>query len=165
MVKRIIHVLILVALVLAGRWAWLEFFPSPERVIRQELYDIARLASYSSNEGPAAKLLNAGKLAGFFTPYAVIRLNVPGDVQSLTGREDIARTAFVVRQRAASMRVEIADMIVTVAPDRSSAIVNLTGRANAPGESDFFVQELRLNVIRDGRQWLISKVETVKTLR
>jgi hypothetical protein len=161
----ILPAFVLAAVLAAGFWVWHEFFPPPERVIRLRLKQAAALASYSAKEAPAAKLFNSQKLAGFFTSDVVLRLNIPGYSQMLTGRDDLAQAALLARQHFTSFSAEFSDVLVTVAPDKQSAVVNLTAKASSPGEMDFFVQELKLSLKRDGRDWLISRVETVKTLR
>ena len=56
------------------------------------------------------------------------------------------------------------DIKVTVSPDKASAEVYVTGEARVPGEKERFLQELRLRLIKVKREWLIQRVETVKTL-
>jgi hypothetical protein len=45
-----------------------------------------------------------------------------------------------------------------------SAVANLTGRGKIPGEKDFLVQELKFTLKKVESDWLISRIETVKTL-
>ncbi len=163
--KRWTLLVTLLALIAGGVWIWREFFPAPERVIRQRIKEIAGLASFSPKEAPAAKLLNSQKLAGFFTSDVVIQVNVPGYAQTITGRDDLAQVALMAREHLSSLKVEVSDIIVVVAPDKQSAMANLTGRASSPGQIDFMVQELKLSLKPHGRDWLINRVETVKTLR
>jgi len=54
---------------------------------------------------------------------------------------------------------------VAVAPDNQSAVATLTGKGRVAGESDFFVQELKFTLKRVEGEWLIYRVETVKTFR
>ena len=63
------------------------------------------------------------------------------------------------------MTIEFPDINVTVAPDKETAVVDLTAKARIPGDANFYVQEMKLVWKRVGRRdWLIERVETVKTL-
>lgn len=153
-----------VVLVLLGLWVWRTFFPDPERAVRKRLAEVAELASFGANEGAAAKLINSQKLASFFANDVVIRVTVPGYEQTFSGRDELARRAFMVRQTGA-LNVHFFDIVVTVAPDGQSAVANLTVRAKTSLDPDLIVQELKVALRKDGRDWLVTRAETVKTLR
>jgi hypothetical protein len=53
---------------------------------------------------------------------------------------------------------------VTVAPDKQSAVANLTAKGNVPGDKDLLVQEMKFKLKKVGRSWYIQRIETVKTL-
>src|ERR1043166_5490890 len=119
--------LLAVGFLALGIWAWLVIFPSPERVIRKRLTELARAATVSGNESQLAALLNSQKVAGFFTGDIEINVDVPGSSQQvLNGRDQLAQQAMVLRSAVGSMQVEFYDIIVTVAPEKSTAEANLT---------------------------------------
>ncbi len=156
---------ILTALLLAlGLWVWRVFFPNPELAVRKRLAEVAQLASFGANEGSAAKLINSQKLASFFADDVTIRVDVPGYEQTFSGRDELARRAFMARQLT-DLSVRFFDIVVTVSPDRQSAVANLTVRAKTSNDPDLIVQELKVALKKDGLDWLVSRVETVKTLR
>jgi hypothetical protein len=157
--------LILLAIVIAlGFWGWRTFFPSPEKVIRKRLGELAKAASFVANEGPLAKAWNASLLADFFTPDVQVRVEVPGSWHTITGRDDLLRAALGVRSTLPALTIEFPDIKVKVAPDRASAVVNLTAIGKVPGDRDFQLQELRMRLIKVKRVWLIHHIETVRTL-
>lgn len=158
--------LILLLVVLAvGLWLWSVFFPSPEKAIRQHLEKTARAASFQANEGPFDQLSKIGEFSQCFSPDVEVKFEVPGGgSQSLSGRDDLKRVAAGARTQGSAAQVEFLDAIVVVAPDRETATVDLTVRAGIPGDRDFFVQEMKLFLKKFGRSWLITRVETVKTL-
>jgi hypothetical protein len=83
----------------AGFWAYRVLFPSPEKVIRKQLLELARSASYDSNESALARLANGQKVAGFFTSDAEIRFDAPGrGQQSLDGRDEILQAIMAGNQ-------------------------------------------------------------------
>ncbi len=149
-----------------GVWGWRVLFPGPEQLIRKQLTDLARTASVPSNEGALAKLSRAQRLAGFFTSNVEITVDLPGrSMQTIAGREELQQAALGARALAAGLKVAFLDVGVTVAPDRQSAVAHLTARADMPGERMPQVQELSFTFQTVEHDWLISRVETVRTLR
>jgi hypothetical protein len=157
---------IVVAGVLAALsyWAWTVFFPSPEEVIRKRLGELARTASFSPKEGLLAKAWNANALGDFFTLDVEVSLDVPGIQHTVSGRDELVQGYIGVRSRVSSLSVTFPDMKVTLEPDGNSAVVDLTAKAKASGQSELYLLELRLRMTKIKRDWLISHIETVKTL-
>jgi hypothetical protein len=157
---------VLAVLVVAGVWGWRILFPSPEQAIRKRLIEIARVASFSGNEGALTKLSKVQKLSTFCTSDVQITVEVPGrSAQSLNGREEVLQAAAGVRSVMGSLKVEFLDTTVTVQPGQPIAFAHLTLKCNVSGEPDFLVQELKLTFKKTNGDWLISRAETVKTLR
>ena len=159
-----IRVVLLAALVALGFWGWRVFFPSPEKVIRNRLGELAKAASFSSGEGLLAKAWNASVLGEFLTPDVQVTVDVPGVQHTISGRDELLQAAVGARSAVSSLTIEFPDIKVTVAPDRNSAVVNLTARGKVPGQREFYLQELRLRLTRIKRDWRIQQVETVRTL-
>jgi hypothetical protein len=165
MSKWLFRIVLALALLGAGYWAWTVFFPSPETVIRARLHELAKVASISANEAPLAQLSNAQLLTTFFTADVEITVNVPGQsMQTFQGRDQIMMAASAARSRFGALKVEFLDITIALAPDKESASVELTGKAQVPGERDFFVQELKFLLRKVDGKWLINRVETVRTL-
>jgi len=163
--KWVIRVILVAAIVGVGVWLWGVFFPSPEHVIRKRLNELTQAVSFSSNEGSLAKAMNAERLTGFFSPDVEITVDVPGhSQQTLHGRDEVLQAGMAARALAGSLNVEFLDVNVTLAPDKMSAVVNLTAKGRAGSEKDLLVQELKLMMKKVKRDWLILQVETVKTL-
>ena len=154
----------LAALTALGVGGWRVCFPSPEHAIRKRLAELTHLASFGPDEGPLAKVLNPDKLTSLFTPDVAVRLEVYGYAHSFDGRERLRETAMAARSTLTSFKLEFPDINVAVAPDRQSAVVDLTARGRVPGERDPQVYELRLTMQKTGGDWLIRRVETAKTL-
>ena len=152
------------ALATVGIWTWSVLFPSPEKIIRKRLNELAKTASFSSKEGLVAKAWNASLLAGFFTPDVELTVEVPGRQHTISGRDELLQAAASARSTLSSLSIEFPDIKVVVAPDRTSATVNLTARGKASSERDYYLQELKMRMIKVKRDWLINQVETVRTL-
>ena len=159
------RLILLIALLAGVLWLWSAFLPSPQQAIRRQLEKTARLASFGAREGAMERLGNIAEFGKCFTSDAEVRFEPPGGgSQSLAGRDDIMRAAAMARTYGSVLQVEFLDTILTVAPDQQSATVDLTVRARIPGDRDFFVQEMKLQLKKFGRVWLIFRAETVKTL-
>ncbi len=159
-----IRLVLVGVLVVVGFWAWHIFFPNPEKIIRKRLGELAKAASFSSNEGLMAKAWNASVLGEFFTPDVQVNIQVPGSSHTIEGRDELMRAAVAARSMVNSLTIKFPDIKVTVAPDGTSAIINLTAEGKVPGQKDFYLQELRMRMIKVKRDWLINQVETVRTL-
>ncbi len=165
MTKWILRIVAIVALALIGFWVWRTFFPGPEQLIRRRMEAVARTASFSPNESPLAKLSNAQKLTTFCADRVEITVDVPGQSQrTFNGRDELMQAAIGARSVVSALKVEFFDLTVTLGPDRTSAVVNLTAKGKIPEERDFMVQELKFTFKKINGDWLINRVETVKTL-
>ena len=162
---RLIQLTVLFAL---GIWLWTVCFPSPERVIRQRLHRLATDVSFSKNDGDLAKLTGlaeASDVADFFATNVAVNIDIPGREQhTLAGRDEITQAALAARHEVATLSVKFPDITVTVAPGRQSATADVTVEVTASGETDTFVQELKISFTKVERQWLIDEVDTVRTI-
>lgn len=148
-------------------WVWVTFFPGPEQAIRKRLAEVAELGSFAGNEGSAAKVFNAQKLASYFTPDIEISVDVPGlSRQKLSGQDELLKAAMAIRTSGyiSNIKVELVDINITFAPGKDSAIVNLTLKVQANGEKEFTPQEMKFTMKKIKGEWLIREAETVKTL-
>ena len=155
----------LIIIVALGFWLWMIFFPSPEKVIRARLAELARTATITENEKPIARALKAQKVVNFFSPTAEIIFEVPGIGQhTFSGREEIAESAKAGFLSIPSIAVDFLDVNIQLTPGKQSADVDLTAKVRAGGSKDFGVQEMRFVLKKIEGRWLIVRVETVKTL-
>jgi len=161
-VKTLLALAALGALVLGG-YFWLH--PTPEKAIRKRLLELARVASFAGNEAPLAKLVNAQKLSSFCGPNVELTVDFPGvRGETVRSREEVLQAAAGARQSLRGLHVEFLDITVELGADRISAVANLTARAQVTGDRDDYIQELRFTFKKIENEWLITKVETVKTL-
>lgn len=163
--KIILRLVLLAALVALGVWLWSVWFPGPEKVIRQRLIKLARTASFAPGEGNLAKLAAVESVASYFATNVEVDINVPGRVQhTLLGRAEIRQAALGARERLRGLQVTFPDVNVTVAPDKQSAVADVTIEVHIAGDSDTVVQEMKFTFQKTEDGWLISRVETVSTL-
>ena len=161
-----LRIILLAALVLIVVWVWRVWFPGPEQIIRRKLADMASLASVAPNEAPLRKLATAQQLIGYFTKDIEVSVDVPGrSTFTISGLDELRQAALGARSTGTSFNVEFVDVGVTLAPDKQSAVVHLTAKANIPGEAVPQVQELKIDFKKVDKDWLVNHVETVRTLR
>ncbi len=163
--KIVLRVVWLAALVAAGVWLWAVLFPSPEKVVRQRLATVAQRVSFTANESAVARLADAESLAGYFSTNIEINLDVPGRVQhTILGRDEITHTAVAAGSTTSSLSVKFLDVDVTIGPDKRSAVADFTVEARVGDDQDLIVQEMKFTLQKIGGQWLITRVETIRTL-
>lgn len=149
--------------VAAGIWLWWVIFPSPEKVIRQRLAEIARHASFRADQNPLAALGAAQKLSGFCHPNLQVKLAAPANVEhTFESREEIAQSHLAARSAlGGSLKIEFLDVLVAVAPDQQSAEADLTARLQASGDPS--VQEIKFTLKKIDGQWFVARAETIRT--
>jgi hypothetical protein len=163
--KIVLRVVWLAALVAAGGWLWTVLFPSPEKVVRQRLATVAQRVSFTANESAVARLADAESLAGYFSTNIEINLDVPGRVQhTILGRDEITQTAVAAGSTTSSLSVKFLDVDVTIGPDKRSAVADFTVEARVGDDQDLIVQEMKFTLQKISGQWLITRVETIRTL-
>jgi hypothetical protein len=163
--KKVFRLVLAVALAAFGVWLWCVLFPSPEKVIRKRLVELARTASFSPNEGTLARLAGAQNLAFFFSTNIEVNISVPGRVQHhLVGRDEITQAALAARSAVGGLKVKFPDINITVAPDKQSAVADLTVELNISSERDSIVQEIKFTLQKTDGKWLVTRIETVRTL-
>jgi hypothetical protein len=162
--KIIIRIVLLAALAALGIWLWTVLFPRPEKVIRRRLTELARTVSSSANESDLTRLATARNVAGFFAATVELNVDLPELGQRTMDREEITQAALMGRSRAGGLLVKFPDINITVATDKQSAVADLTVEAKASGERDSMVQEMKFTLRKTDGQWLITRIETVRTL-
>ena len=161
-ISRIVLLLVLAAL---GVWLWMTLFPSPEKIVRRQLAKLAADVSFSQNENNLVKIADAQSVADFFASNVVVNIDVPEhEEQTMAGRDQITQAALLSRQQATDLEVKFPDVNVTVAADKLSATADVTVQATVSGQPNAIVEEVKFTFEKIDGQWLISKVETVRTI-
>jgi len=160
--------LTLLAMILgAGVWLWMYFHPGPEEAIRRRLAEVAAEFSFTTGEGILARTAHAQKLAGYFAREVSLQIDLPElTSHESMSRDEIAQYALVLRSSPYfhSLKVQILDPVILLGGDRQSAVVELTLRAETVGDKYLVVQEMKFTLREVDGEWLILRVETVKTL-
>ena len=163
--KIVFRIILFAALAALGIWLWTVLFPSPEKVIRKRLVGLANAVSFSSDGNNLVRLAGAQSLGGFFSVDVQVDIDVPGhERHSFTSRQEITQAALAARSAVTALKVKFPDINITVAPDKQSAVANLTLEARVSGQPDLIVQEMKFTLQKTDGKWLVTHVETVRTL-
>ena len=159
------RLVLLAAAVAAGFWLWTVLFPGPEKIIRKQLASVAAEASFKAGENLLITANRAENLASRFATNVEININLPGHEQhGFLGHAEITQAAATMHSRFGSLKVEFLDVTVAVSPDKQSATADLTVHAQTDTDKDFFVQEMKITFQKIEADWLIMRVETIRTL-
>jgi len=158
--------LIFVAMLAAfGVWLWTVFFPAPEKIIRHRLEKLAATVSFSREQGTISRVASGESVAGFFSTNVEIAINVPGHEQiTFASRAEITQAALGAREALKSLSMKFPDVTITLAPDKKSAVADVTADVNISGEGHAIVQELKITFQKTDEGWVITKIETVRTI-
>lgn len=158
--------LLLAAVLSVGFLAFQTLFPSPQKVIRKRLVELARLASFDTNEAPLAKLVNAAKLGSYLAARVELALDMPGrGPQTFNGRDELIQAATAARTQLSALNVQFPDIVVIVASDGQSAEANVTVKARIGGQSELYIEEMKFSLEKFRGDWLIHRIDSVNTLR
>jgi cytoskeletal protein RodZ len=159
------RLILLAALGALGFWLWTVFFPSPEKIVLKKVAQLAATATISPGDGALTRASKANSVFGQFATDAEIVFDVPGFViQTFSGRDEIREAAMGGFSRVSSLKVDFLDAAAKVGADKQTAEVTCTARVSAGDSKDFGIQELRFQFRRMDGDWLITRLETVKTL-
>ena len=75
------------------------------------------------------------------------------------------QAAMGAKSVTTGIKAEFIDMNIELGSGNLSALVDLTLKAKVNGESDMIAQELKFTMKKINGDWLITRIETVKTLK
>jgi hypothetical protein len=159
------HLLLWTVVAALAGWAWMALHPSSEQIIRRQLAGVARAVSFPAGQANLTGWATAEHLGGYFSSNVDVQIDVPGRQEHrLLGRDEVQQAAMAARTLLPALKVRFPDVTVTVNADQESAVADLTLEAQSEGEMDRIVQEMKVTLKKMDGQWLIVKVETVRTL-
>jgi len=163
--RRLWQLAILLLVTAGAIWIWTLVFPGPEKKIRARMDEFRERVSFRASDGNLAALADLQQFGKLFTEDAQVRVDSTGMPKlALDGRDSIVQAAGGARQVAGDLDVEFLDVVVTLAEDERSAVVDVTGKARQQGSDELWVQVLRFQFTLTEDGWLISSVATVRML-
>ena len=164
--KLALRVAVFIAAAAAAFWFVTVLFPSPEKVVLKKVSKLAAVATVKAGDGNILRVTKVSELIGYFSTDAEINYDV-SEVGShtISSRDEIREAAAGAFPQLSSLTVQFLDARAKVAPDRQSATVTCTARVNVADGKDFGIQEVRFEFKKIEKDWLITRLETVKTLQ
>jgi hypothetical protein len=163
--KIAVRLVLLAALVALGLWLWTWLFPSAEKVILKRMASLASTASFNVSDSNINRASKAASLVAYFSEQAEIIIDVPGWGSRTLGKKDeIREAAYGGFAALPGLKVSFLDTTVRVGADKATAEVSCTARIFVGNDKDYGVQEIRFKLKKTDGNWLITRVETVKTL-
>ncbi len=163
--KIVLRLALLAALVALGYWLWSVYFPNPQTVIRNRLNKVVKLASFGASEGNIARVANIETLGTYFTDDIEIKVDIPNaETHTFTRREELMQAAMAARSALSSVNADFPDISVDLDAGGTTATANVTLRADINGEKNAVIQELQIYLKKVNRDWLIYRLDTIRTL-
>lgn len=163
--KRAVRVAIAVLLVAGLIWGIRRLFPSDREKIVRQLNDLASTVSTAGAETDVARMAKAARIGRFFTEDVTVDLGPPQS--PIQGRGTLVALAASAREQG-RLRVEFIDVQIAIGPGSMSASVDLTAKVSGPDSEDgrpaVDAREFRITFQKVRDEWLISRVEGVRTL-
>ncbi len=164
--KKLVQIIFLAVVLALGVWLWTAWFPNPKQAVRNRLNRVAQLASFSANEGNISRALSVQKLGSLFAEDVQVMVDIPGaESHTFTSRGELMQIVLAAKRLGDGLKAEFLDMNIEMGTGDQSALVDLTLKAKVGGESDMIVQELNVTLKKINGDWLITRVETVRTLK
>jgi hypothetical protein len=142
-----------------------QLLPNDEKRIRKTLLELADKASAPGSGRALDHLAAAAEVAAFFAPQFEINIETTGVDLAISERAELIQTVVSARSLPRSARIEFLDIVVNVGTDNKVATAELTARVAISGERDSIVAELRFEMIKLERRWLIRRIETMRTFQ
>lgn len=140
--------------------------PSEETAIRKRLQSLAAAASFGPNDSGIARLAYGSSLRDFFAADAELTVEIEGrGAQSIHGRAEVLQFAGFARNKLNQAKLQLLDITVKLREDGVSARAYMTLLGDLSGEKNAISQELKATLKKTGHDWLITRIETIRTLQ
>jgi hypothetical protein len=160
-VKRLLQIVLLVILGVAGYFLWTWTHPTPEKAIRKQMEKLAETLVSKPGEGNFARVAAINKTLSFFTPNVYINgEGIPQVNESIQGQTELQQALFAARSRLDGA-ITFSEAHVIVGPDATNARVNFHAIARLSGQNEPYSQDLKAEFVNSEGKWLISRVDPI----
>jgi hypothetical protein len=164
--NRLLAFFLALLLAAAGVLLYRHFFPPHEQRIRQTLKQAAATVSFGADTGNLARLAAINRLTSFFTPDIEILVEMPGSIsRRVVGRDEVREVTAGTRAAVRALEVRLRDIAVELDEDRLSARAHVVVDVRIDGDPSPWISEFKLTMAHFEGEWLIRKIEPVRTLQ
>ena len=138
--------------------------PSDEQLIRNQLTQLAELATRQTGEQPMEALTKAGKISSLFTQTSILKVDNPPSEESLS-RQQVKQRIIMARNFFSSLNVTFYDVNVIISsPIQADVVLTMRLSGQMHGENYTDTQEVDFVFKKTEKNWLISSVKLVEFL-
>lgn len=152
MTSRLTLVIAAVVAIVVALYVW----PTDTRAVRHRVVSLVDALNAAENETDLSRLGRAATLSSAMTANITVTMD---DTRRLSGREAVLAAARQVMQTRQIADVDLTDLRVDVASDRSSAIADATIRVDGDSYHD-----VRLTLVKENGTWLVSDARVLQPL-
>lgn len=152
MTSRLVLVIGAVVAIAVAWYVW----PTDARAVRHRVVTLVDALNASENETDLSRLGRAATLSSAMTTDITVAVD---DTRRLDGREAVLAAARQVIQTRKVAHVDLTDLRVDVASDRSSAVADATVRVDDDGYHD-----MQLTLVKQDGTWLVRDVKVLQPL-
>ena len=159
--KRVLQIVVLIVVGVAGYFLWTWTHPSPEKAIQKQMAKLEETLATKPDEGNFARVAAINKTLSFFTPNVYINgEGIPQVNESIQGQTELQQALFAARSRLDGA-ITFNEIHVIVGPEATNAGVNFHAVARLTGQKDPYSQDLKADFVNLDGNWLISRVDVI----
>ncbi|MCC7374534.1 MAG: hypothetical protein IT581_07745 [Verrucomicrobiales bacterium] len=154
-------------LVAAVSLAWTSPQEREIRSIQKRLNSFAADLSFKGGGTPFERLAYPSRVVEYFgNPVEVQIATGPWNSRgpAILTHPELQEGTTAYRATAKGLKVEFLDIAVTLEPSMTRATAHLTSTVHFTGDTDYWVQEFRLKLVKDAGAWRIQSLTTVRTM-
>jgi hypothetical protein len=162
-VKRLLQIILVLAVAAAGYFLWVWTHPTPEKAIHKQMEKLSETLVAKPGEGNIARIAGINRTLSFFTPD--ININGEGIAQinqSIQGQTELQQALFAARSRLDGA-ITFGDINIIVGPEQTNARVNFNAVARLSGQTEPYTQDLKAEFVKVDGKWLIARVDPIAT--
>jgi hypothetical protein len=159
--------LFLFSIAIAGLlWVFGFFTPDPKIIITRQLRKLTELASFTSSEPSFQRFGKVKQMGKLFSEDVIIVADYAElENHTLKGRDELMQAMMAAKPFGSGLSVEFIDINIELGSEKKSALVDVTLKGRFGGDTELIAQELSITFKRIKGEWLITRAETVHTLK
>lgn len=156
---------IVILIVLGSTWVLWRHAHRDERIIHRQLDQLHALLEKKSDQKPLNRLVQAQRVASFFSPEATIDLRPT--ISYPFKKEALPPLYMQVHNQVDRLLIHVTDRRLRLDRKQGLATMRLTASASAEirGEREYNVYEFELKWVKHEGTWLIAAVTQIQGIR
>ncbi len=144
-----------------------QWWPSPERAIKNRLGGLAKTLSVPANDGDLGRVTRVAELRHYFAQDVRVRAGASGP--EITSRDALLGLIGAWTPPPGGWTIEFVDVQVTLGQQATSARVYLTAKVSGhdarTSEPTLDAREANFSMAKQDGDWVVTSVEAAETLQ